>query len=266
MEQIFAPAQATLMTFLFALLRCGGFVLSAPVLGNTAVTRNFKAGATAWMAIIVTASMEPFSNELRGIVDLVLIGMGELVIGLSIGLIAQIFFTAISLAGELIGQQSGFAIASVMDPTTNRDTALMAQVHSLIGVLVFLTIGGHRILIAQLVKSFDLLGPGAVMTVGISKMFFLKSLFTVPQLFEMGFKMAGPIAVTMILVSTSEAVLAKTVPQVNILMIGFGTRILMGTFILYSAHPFIFNVFSKFISVDYVFMSNRLLRILAPPG
>lgn len=264
MEQIFAPAQATLATFLFALLRCGGFVLSAPVFGNAAVTRNFKAGATAWMAIIVTASMEPFSRELSSVLELILIGTGEVVIGLSIGLIAQVFFTAISLAGEVIGQQSGFAIASVLDPTTNRDTALMAQVHSLLGVLVFLTIGGHRIMITQLVKSFDLLNPGAVMTVGISKAFFEKALYTVPYLFELGFKMAGPIAVTMILVSTSEAVLAKTVPQVNILMIGFGTRILMGTFILYSAHPFIFNVFSRFISDDYVHISTRLLRILAP--
>ena len=247
MEQIFGPTEGRFIIFIFALLRCTGFMTSAPLFNNNAIPVRYKAGASAWMAFLIASTMEPFATQLTSVTHLVLIAMGELAIGLALGLIGQVLFSCIQLGGEVIGQQSGFAIASVLDPTTNRDVALMAQVNTLLAMIVFLAIDGHRVFLAEMLRSFKVVTPGTLTSFTELAKFARGGLEVVPMFFTIGIKIAAPVAVTMICVSTSEAIIAKTAPQVNILMIGFGTRLLMGVFMLITALPFIYRVFSEFV-------------------
>ena len=233
--------------FLFALLRCTGFLMSAPLFNNAAIPVRYKAGAAAWMALLVATTAEPYAKELTSVTHLVIIAMGEIAIGIGLGLIGQILFSCIQLGGEVIGQQSGFAIASVLDPTTNRDVALMAQVNTLLAMIVFVAIDGHRMFLREMLESFRVVGPGALTSVVSLAKFLRGAIEAMPLFFTVGIKLAAPVAVTMILVSTSEAIIAKTAPQVNIMMIGFGTRLLIGVFTLITALPFIYRVFSELV-------------------
>ncbi len=255
MEQIFAPAQATFVTFIFALLRCVGFFMAAPIFSNESLPDIFRAGAAAWLAVIITTMVDPVSYELRSVVELMLVSVGEIFLGLVMGTIADVFFSCIAMGGEVIGQQAGFAIASVLDPTTNQDVALMAQVNTLMAVIIFLVIGGHRDMLTAMLKSFELVEPGGITSVlnlgafmrGEDSHRFNGALEIMTPFFKMGIKLAAPVLVTMILVSTCEAIMARTVPQVNIMMIGFGTRLLMGMFIMVSALPFIYGTFAEHV-------------------
>lgn len=266
MTDLLAPNQITMTTFLFAFLRCTGFIVSAPILSIDAIPTMFKAGAAGWLAVLVTLSAEPFQTPIANSVQFFLIAAGELAIGLSLGILAQAFFSCIALGGELIGQQAGFAIASVLDPTTNQDTSLMEQVHILIATIVFLAIGGHRIFVGAMLEGFSLLPPGQLTSYQSLADFMRAGMENLRLLFEIGFKIGAPVTITMILVSVSEAVMAKTAPQVNILMIGFGTRILVGVFVMIASAPFIFRVFAVHMMNYEVYVLKLMQSYLVPTG
>ncbi len=167
-------------------------------------------------------------------------------IGFLLGLSIRLIFAGIQLAGEFIGFQMGFGMAHVIDPQSGTDTTLIAQFHYLLGLLIFLSIDGHHWFLKALVRSFDLLSPGEF---SLQKEFFPWFMGLCGKMFLTAIKIIAPVMVILILVQIAMGLVAKTVPQVNVLLSSFPLTISLGLIVLGLSiellWPYLRNLFNE---------------------
>jgi flagellar biosynthetic protein FliR len=147
--------------------------------------------------------------------------VGELMIGLIIGLGMTVIISGAELAGTLVGQQAGIALASVIDPTQGESSTVVGQVFVITMTLIFLVIGGHRDMAMALLDTFDVV-PVLSFTVDASIGTLMADLLTAS--FILGIKLFSPVLIALLLVTIVMGFLSRTIPQLNILSVGFVVR------------------------------------------
>ncbi|HQH70544.1 MAG TPA: flagellar biosynthetic protein FliR [bacterium] len=277
------PLESLFLTFFFVYLRVGAAVFSMPVLSADSVSRPIRAGIAFWVAVVLAGPMLglagsgtglPFPAAGRiynGILDFSLAVLAEMAIGLSLGFAAQTLLSTIGLAGEMIGQQSGFSAASVFDPITGQDVFLIAQIKIWIGLMIFLVINGPETVLTVAADSFRIIGPGEGFPLGNlgaagHDVFLMDSgrrAALISVVFKMGLQLAAPMIAAMMLVNIAEAFIARTAPQLNILAVGFAIRISLSLFILWMSMRYIVIAFQWFLT-RYTTYAEAFLSRLAP--
>jgi flagellar biosynthesis protein FliR len=149
----------------------------------------------------------------------------EGLIGFILGLSIKIVFASIQLAGEFAGFQMGLSMAQIVDPSSGMDATLVAQLYYFLALLVFLSVNGHHWFFRALVQSFRLLPPGGVeLHEGLYRYFLSLS----GKMFVIGIKIAAPVTAILILTQVAMGIVAKMVPQINILITSFPVTIGLG--------------------------------------
>ncbi len=145
----------------------------------------------------------------------------ELAIGFVIGLAVWLLFTAVQIAGQIISQTSGMSLADVFSSSIGSSTPLLAQGLYWVALAVFLTIGGHRLVMQGLLESFDSAPLGAsVLSPAISEMI----IDVVAMSFELALRIAAPAFTALLLSTLVMGLISRTLPQLNILVVGFGVN------------------------------------------
>jgi flagellar biosynthetic protein FliR len=155
--------------------------------------------------------------------------ISEFMIGLLLGLSIRLIFGAIELAGEFVGFQMGFAMANIIDPQSGLDTTLLAQFYYLLGLLIFLSIDGHHWFFRALVQSFHLLSPGEFYP---QEGLYIHLLNLSGRMFLIAFKIVAPVTAILFLIQLTLGIVARMVPQVNILISSFPLTISVGMIFL----------------------------------
>ena len=233
------------ITFLLVFVRCIALIASAPVFNSRAIPGIVKAAIALGTAVVLEASLPAQIYEFVGILGFLLLVAGEALIGLMLGFAAHLLFQALTLAGEIMGQQAGFAIVTALDPTTDQNAALMAQILMLLGTLIFLLVDGHLLLLRIVADTFWTVPPGSI--VGVAALGDASQAATAPMagtdkspgFYEFGVRIAAPVVVALVAMTLANGIMAKTAPQVNIMVIGFALRILIGLFVLILSLPMI---------------------------
>jgi len=275
--------ETAFMTFFFVYVRVSSAVLTTPILSNTSVSRPIKAGIAFWITIVLlgpvwglnTAQTGPViplvARQFQGFIDFSLAVAGEVLVGMTLGFIAQVFLNTIGIAGEIIGQQAGFSAASVFDPLTGQDIFLMAQIQTWIGTLVFLVLDGPIKVLEVLSDSFNVLAPGEgfplrrLTEAGYETLLFSEGQRTALAsiMFKVGVQLAAPMIAAMILISLAEAFIARTVPQLNVMAISFAVRIGISLLFIFSLMRFSLISFGDYLS-GYTHYAQSVLQRLAP--
>lgn len=210
------------------LIRISIVLFLLPIFGGRMVPNPVKAGLALMITIVLFPVIRPdpklFPEGLLGVVNLIL---AELVLGLVIGLTIRLFFAAIQLAGQLIGFQMGFAIANVLDPESGAQGSILAQMGYWIAILIFLLLDGHHVLLRTLADSFSIIEVGSL---GFGKGLFHKMLEASGDMFAVAIKVGAPAIAALLLVSAAFGIIAKVVPQMNILIVAFPLKIVVGLF------------------------------------
>ncbi len=214
-------------------------------------------------SIFITLILFPALTEFKVVIPTHLGEYGimiltQLVIGLILGFIVSVIFTAFQLAGQFFSFQMGFGITEVYDPLAQIEIPIIGQFQYMLALLVFLLIQGHHLLITALYQSFEILpsfdfsnvAKVQAMAVSLSKVF--------SQMFFLALKISFPILATMFLVSFVLGLLAKASPQMNIFMVGFPFQIGIGLISLFIILPFFIEIIGNII--DYTF--DDLIRFL----
>ncbi|EFI35955.1 flagellar biosynthetic protein FliR [Desulfonatronospira thiodismutans ASO3-1] len=188
--------------------------------------------------------------------------MGELVLGLILGLIVHFLFAAIQTGGDLIAFQMGFKMMNVVDPLTGLQESITTQFLYMCSMLVFLSINGHLYMLMGLTQSFDLIPPGGLF---ITPELINQIIYYSSQIFVLAFKIASPIIATVFLVNLGLAFMARTAPQMNVLLLGFPIKIAVGLLFLSLVFQLISLYVSGFIS-DLGGTMYNLLRAAAGPS
>ncbi len=233
-EGLFALAGPWAIAFGLILIRVAALVTTTPLFSMSTVPVPVRAGFVGCISLLVSMKTGPLP---LGSDWLLLSGaaLREAFIGGLMGLSIMLLFGALQLAGQIIGIQMGFAMANVMDPTTAQQVGVLSQVFRLLGLMLFLVLDGHLLLLEALFKSFEVAPLAGGISHGTD---LLREMLSMGgRLFELGLQMALPVISTVLLVNTGLAVVARTIPQVNIFVLGFIFSISLGLLMLSLSIP-----------------------------
>lgn len=224
-----AEIAGTALKIWWPLLRVGGFVLSAPIIGSTLVPTGARIAFSVALAFIlaplapVPASLSIFSGAGA------LASVNQVLIGLAIGMTVQLMFDALALAGQTVSMTMGLGYATLVDPQRGANTAVLGQMFTILGTLVYLSVDGHLALLGSLARSFQTLPIGAA---PLDRDFFGAVAGWGARVFESGLLIALPATVALIIVNLALGVVTRAAPQLNLFGIGFPITMLAGFFAL----------------------------------
>jgi len=212
-----------LLTLVFA--RVGGLTMTAPIYGTKAVPLHVRILLAATLTLLIApAQWNGTVSAPGGLLNyLVLFGV-EAVIGACLGLGVLILIHGMTLAGEMIGQASGLSISSVFDPALDENVPLFSRLMFLMAICLFLCLGGHRLVMAGLLDTFQTIPPGS----GRFPSSMAEGFVTlVGQSFSLGIRAAAPAVTALLLATLILGLIGRTLPQLNILAVGFGFNSLL---------------------------------------
>ena len=214
--------QLLLPQFLLVLFRVGGLTIATPMLSSRAIPARVRvalAFVVALMIFPVVRTLIPTTLSLNAVVVSV---FGELLIGLIMGTAVGMLFVGARLAGLMIGQQAGIALGQVVNPMLEGQTTIIGQMYFLVAMMIFLAIGGHRAVVTALLDSFQTLPPGSF-RYNASMLTLIEQLLA--DAFILAIRLGGPALTALFLASLTMGVVSRTIPQINVLTIGFAVRV-----------------------------------------
>lgn len=216
------PEIGTLAAFGLYLVRTSALILGAPLLGDGAGFTGYKVALIFGIAFaLYAASGEPLAADVPAI-EYGLLCMREVLMGLFLGFIAHLVVLAVRVCGELIGHEMAFTMAAVVDPATGLRTPLITRFYEVLFFIGLLAVDGHHWLLRALGESFGR-APVGSLDFNQNTSDLLQTFLT--QMFKAGVVFAAPVMVLLLLVSVLIGLLARVVPQLNVLEVGFTLRI-----------------------------------------
>lgn len=201
-------------------------MLAAPVYSSMAVPARVKIGLTVLLALMIFPVLPWDAATVPDTLAGTVVGlMGELLVGLAIGLAVNLLFTGLQLAAQMMAQQMGLGLARIYNPSVEGETGVIAQFYLLVGLAVLLTFNGHQLVIRGVLDSFKALPPMAVV-LRPEVLEILRGLLA--GSYVLALKVAVPTVIVLFLVSVMMGFLGRTVPQINILVVGFPLRVGVG--------------------------------------
>ncbi len=217
-------------SFLFVLFRVAAFILFAPILGSRQFPVLAKIGFILLLSLTVYPLVKPLLPEPpRGMFELTMYLTIELLIGLAIAFASRLIFTAVQIGGTMVDFQMGFGVVNVIDPQTETQVSVTAQFQNIFAILIYLSVNAHHTTILAVVESFQLINIQAFHFDGTAMNIVVK-LFI--DTFIVGIKIASPIMAILFFISVGLGLVARTVPQMNVFIVGFPLQIGAGLFMI----------------------------------
>lgn len=252
LEQI----QAMMLIF----LRIMALLMYLPLFENRQVPLGFKAGLAVALSFLMFPKLSPFLPAIPFKPLAFGIGVaGELLIGITLGLAVRLFFTGVQLAGQLAGFQMSLTVANVLDPISNSQISIIAEINNIVTMLVFLAINAHHSLILALMESFRRLPPLSVrLNQGVGEYILQLG----GGIFVTALQVGAPLIVTMMIASVALGLMARTVPQMNVFMVAMPAKILIGFVIMAVSMPYLVAYLKQALA-DLHQQLFLLLRLMA---
>ena len=243
--------------FILVLLRVSAIVVTIPVISESSIPMRIKAALSILIALIIFPLVLPKIPQTAEYPTLILMYRmaGEVMIGLVIGFAARLIFAGIRMAGDLIGFQMGFSIANVIDPTSSEQVSVITELQYLVAMLVFLSFDAHHVFFKAIVQSYSILSPLAFHFSGSLMQIILN--FS-KEMFVIAVKLAAPIMAVMLFTNVSLGIVARTVPQINIFIVGMPLQIAIGLIFLGITAP----MFIKLASGYFLGFEGKLATLL----
>ena len=234
---LFTLLQDHAAVFLLMLTRCSGIFLIAPFFGSLNIPIMVRAAAAFLFAVVLFPVVDGLGTVATptSVLAYTVAVLAELFVGWLIGFVAYVCFSAIHMAGKVMDMQVGFAVVNVMDPTSGQQIPLIGSLLYNLGIIVFLVTNGHHMIITALAESFRLV-PLLTMQPNLSLTMIMVN-FT-NGIFVTGMKIAMPVTFAILLVNVALGILARTMPQMNIFVVGIPLQLMVGVGILAMLLPF----------------------------
>ena len=219
------------MVFTLVLARTGALVMIAPIFSTQSLPRRVRAMIAVAMSLLVTpaflgASMPAIENT----GDFGRMLASEALVGLLLGFGMNILFSGIQVAGQIVSQLSGLSLAEVFSPGFEEEVSVFSQLFYFVTLAVFVAIGGHRIMTEALLDTFTAAPPGHA---GLGANFVEVLVNILTQSFALGIRAAAPLMVALLMSNIVLGLISRTLPQINVIAVGFGLNALLSMGILF---------------------------------
>jgi flagellar biosynthetic protein FliR len=239
-----AQLNTWLISFIWPLTRILGLIMVAPVFGHRSVSATVKIGLGVFLALIVSPALPPLPDVGLGSWQGLFILLQQFLIGIAIGFVMRVAFTAVDAAGEIVGLQMGLGFASFFDPQSAGQTLVLARFFNLLAMLVFLAINGHLLLLGVLVDSFQTL---PISTQPVATAGFFKLAGYGSTVLAVGLQLALPLIAILLMTNLALGILTRSAPQLNIFAIGFPITLGVGLIVLDFLLPYFAPQFEALI-------------------
>lgn len=246
MEFLNFIAQENIVTFFLLLMRISALMVFFPFFSNAqipVVVKTALALALTMFLIPMTPKFELGANF--GLEYLVLETLSELLFGMCAGVLLMLVFAALQLAGEQISMVMGFSMATVMDPQSGVNSPVISNILGLIALTAFLIFDGHHAILQFIAYSLKFLPLGGFYPNGELLSYTLKGVLS---MFMLGFIMSFPIVALSLLSDMIFGMLMKTMPQFNLLVVGFPIKIAVAFAVLIAIISAVVQLFTKIIT------------------
>jgi flagellar biosynthetic protein FliR len=231
----------TLPYFLLIFIRITSFFLIAPLFSMRGVPNQFKIGLGFFIALVAVISM-PIDEPILLDSTYILLIAKEFGIGISLGFTAALLLYAVQIAGAFIDFQMGFAMANVMDPQTGSQVPIVGHFKYMMALLFMLTVNGHHMMLDGVMMSIKLF-PVELTSFSIKPEQLAQFMtMTFIEMFLIALQIAIPIVGSLLLIDIALGILAKSVPQLNVFVVGLPIKIFVGFILLFLTMPIYFYI------------------------
>jgi flagellar biosynthetic protein FliR len=222
----FLGATGEVATFALVLMRTSGLVTFCPILG----AETLPARVRVLLALALALALRPVVPEPAvlpaGAVEWTAATVRELSVGFGLGLAARAVFSGIEAAGALVGTQTGFAMASLIDPDTGANSLAPQMFQSLLAATLFLAADLHHLFLHGLAGSYELLPSGAALP-DASRLADAAS-FLGLRVFEVTIQLAAPALVVALACDFVVLLVGRALPQIPVLVIAYPAKVAVG--------------------------------------
>jgi flagellar biosynthetic protein FliR len=241
--------------FFWILVRVSTLFFLLPLFGARNIPSLWKAGLSFVIAIVLTPVV-PIPANLPVSAPEIIVGiLSEVLMGSILAVTVRLFLAASEMGGQFMSFQMGFSMARAVDPQTGTSSTVLTQFLYIFTLLLFFSMNGHHMFIRIMASSFYSVPPNSLSFHAAIGTELIKA---GANMFILGVKIAAPVMVALFLSNLCLGIIARTVPQVNILMVGFPINLCIGLtlfcFILMNIYPLIFDLKNK--------MGETLMRLL----
>lgn len=249
-----------LATFLI-FVRVSSLLLTAPYFSSAA----FPAQVKIFFAVITSILLYPvipaqsvMIDTQSGAVFMMTAILVEVLVGAALGMVGQIVFAGLELAGRLISLKIALGFASLVDSMTQQQSTIVSNLFNMLAILVFLSIGGEKIYLSGLVQSFEVV-PLQQAEIHMAGPFMLE---IATYLFVIGVQLTAPFMIVLFLVDLSLAIFARIMPQANIMFIALPIKLGVGFILLYLVAPYLPVAFEMMFTRMFEFIEEFLAVIM----
>jgi len=224
--QIFSDTY--IVGFILLFFRFGALFMAVPIFSHNSIPTEVKASMAFFFTIVFYSSMPPLSIPIT-VPSIVLAILSEMLFGLAIGTVLQLAFNVITFAGGQISFMMGFSMASAIDPQSGISMPIISQFLSLIALMILFAIDMHHWMLLFIDSSLQNIPLGGFI---MSENLFGYLIKASSNMFIVGFMIAFPITALSWLADVIFGMLMKTMPQFNLLVIGFPIKIMVSFAVL----------------------------------
>ncbi|MEA2073326.1 MAG: flagellar biosynthetic protein FliR [Campylobacterota bacterium] len=224
--QIFT--ETFIVGFILLFFRFAALFMAVPIFSHQNIPMTIKAALAFFFTIVFYASMPEVTIAINT-PTIVLAILSEFMLGLVVGIILLLAYNVITFAGGMISFMMGFSMASAIDPQTGVSMPIISQFLSLMGLMVLLALDLHHWVLLFVEGSLKTIPLGGFL---MSEDIFNYVIHAASRMFLVGFMIAFPIIALSWLADVIFGMLMKTMPQFNLLVIGFPIKIMVAFVVL----------------------------------
>lgn len=236
------------------LARVAGLFTFVPPLSNPIIPRRIRAAAAMVMTFsLISLGVAGTVVPPSGLLEMTVMMGREAAIGMLLGLTAQILFLAVLFGGQVMGTQMGMNVATLMDPQFQSSVAEVSYIYYYGAMLMFLAVGGDRMVIEAFVGNLHALplGRSHVPPVAVKAL-----VYWTGEIFSTGFSLVAPVMASLFASSVLLGILARSVPQINMLMLGYSLKIIVGLVVMALFLPAWMDAFLRFMGRMFEMMAG----------
>ncbi|MBW8278101.1 MULTISPECIES: flagellar biosynthetic protein FliR [Bacillus] len=246
--------------FLLVFIRISAFFVTVPVFGHQNLPAVHRIGFAFFLSVICFSTLKHAPAIDIGEQYMLLV-IKEAVVGLSLGLIAFMMMAAIQIAGSFIDFQMGFSIANVIDPQSGTQSPLIGQFVYTLALLFMLSVNAHYLLLDGIYYSFQYIPLDQAFPSFGNDRFGLFIAKSFNAMFIIAFQMSAPVVASLFLVDLALGIVARTVPQLNVFVVGLPLKIAVSFIMLIVCMAVMFVIVRNIFSLTVETMRNLLALV-----
>jgi flagellar biosynthetic protein FliR len=236
-----------LLGFAMVLTRISAFFLVLPVFGWKNIPVRIKVAMTVLLTVFFTMITPlPLDSRQVSTVEVILLMANEATYGLALGLVVTFLFAAVKFSGRIIERQMGLAMAQILDPFTGERAQPLGSLLEMIFIILFLSANGHHLFLVIISRSYEAFPAGTMPTIPVMAEGIIKA---GSAMLMVGLKLAAPMLAAFLLLMVVLALLARMVPEMNILFISMPLRVGLGLLMVAIFLPFINSFVAEFANL-----------------